>query len=153
MFARSFHIQLPRRVTAYFLLFGLTAVVWLSAGAFYVARSVSQSRSESACLRWLGRGSNRISLDYLQHGDANLQALVHEIVTQSGADYCAIVVDQRAAFLPTPATSRSANRQPSTPAPTSNGATRSAFAMSARRRADRRIPHATQSGRPGRSER
>jgi signal transduction histidine kinase len=91
MFARSFHIQLPRRVTAYFLLFGLTAVVWLSAGAFYVARAVSQNRSESACLHWLGRGSNRVSLDYLQHGTANLQALAHEIVTQSGADYCAIV--------------------------------------------------------------
>src|SRR5450432_2393021 len=90
MFASSFHIRLPRRVTAYFLLFGLTAVVWLSAGAFYVARSVNQSRSESACLRWLGRGATRISLDYLQHSDANLQALVHEIDGQSGADYCAI---------------------------------------------------------------
>jgi two-component system phosphate regulon sensor histidine kinase PhoR len=91
MFASSFRLRLPRRVTAYFLLFGLTAVVWLSAGAFYVARSVTQSRSESACLRWLGRGTSRISLDYLQHGDANLQALVHEINAQSGADYCAIV--------------------------------------------------------------
>jgi signal transduction histidine kinase len=90
MFASSFHIRLPRRVTAYFLLFGLTAVVWLSAGAFYVARSVNQSRSESSCLRWIGRGASRVSLDYLQHGDANLQALVHEIDSQSGADYCAI---------------------------------------------------------------
>jgi signal transduction histidine kinase len=91
MFATSFHIRLPRRVTAYFLLFGLTAVVWLSAGAFYVARSVNQSRSESACLSWLGRGANRISLDYLQHGDANLQAFARDIGAQSGSDYCAIV--------------------------------------------------------------
>ena len=54
MFARSFHIQLPRRVTAYFLLFGLTAVVWLSAGAFYVARAVSQTPLRERVLAMVG---------------------------------------------------------------------------------------------------
>ena len=91
MLFQRFHIRLPRRVTAYFLLFGLTAVVWLSASAFYVARSVSQARSESACLGWLGRGANRICLDYLQHQDANLPSLIRELCMQSGADYCAII--------------------------------------------------------------
>src|SRR3972149_788404 len=91
MSTSSFQIRLPRRLTAYFLLFGLTAVVWLSVGAFYVARSVNQSRSESACLRWLGRASSRFAIDHLKHGDAKLSGLVNEVKAQSGADYCAII--------------------------------------------------------------
>ena len=91
MSTNSFQLRLPRRVTAYFLLFGLTAVIWLSAGAFYVASSVSQSRSESACLRWLGRASARLSLNYLRNGEADLQPLIQELHTQSGAVYCAVL--------------------------------------------------------------
>ena len=91
MSTSPFHIRLPRRVTAYFLLFGLTAVVWLSVGAFYVARSVNQSRSESACLRTLGRSSARLALDYLKNGNANLRVVVNDITAQSGALYCAIL--------------------------------------------------------------
>jgi two-component system phosphate regulon sensor histidine kinase PhoR len=87
----AYHIRLPRRVTAYFLLFGLAAVVWLGAGAFYIARSVNRDWSESAYLRQLGRASMQIANDYRQHGDANLTALVGDVRRDSGADYCAIV--------------------------------------------------------------
>ena len=62
MFASKLQIRLPRRITAYFLLFGLAALVWLSVGAVYVAHSVTDSRSESASLRSLGRGSDRVVL-------------------------------------------------------------------------------------------
>src|SRR3972149_6508615 len=41
----------------------------------------------------MGRASARIAIDYLQHGDANLQALVSDVKTQSGAEYCAILAD------------------------------------------------------------
>jgi two-component system phosphate regulon sensor histidine kinase PhoR len=91
MSTTSFHLRLPRRVTAYFLLFGLTAVIWLSGGAFYVARAVNQSRSESASLRWLGRASAQLALDHLQHGESNLQALTQELNSKSGAAYCAVL--------------------------------------------------------------
>jgi PAS domain-containing protein len=91
MSAIPLHIRLPRRVTAYFLLFGLTAVVWLSVGAFYVARSVNQDQSESSNLRWLGRASARLAIDYLQHGEANLSAVVSSVKLESGADFCAVV--------------------------------------------------------------
>jgi two-component system phosphate regulon sensor histidine kinase PhoR len=91
MSTNAFHLRLPRRVTAYFLLFGLTAVIWLSGGAFYVARAVNQTRSESASLRWLGRASSRLTLDYVRHGDAQLQSLIEELKVQSGATYCAIL--------------------------------------------------------------
>ena len=74
MFASKLQIRLPRRITAYFLLFGLAALVWLSVGAVYVAYTVTDSRSESASLRSLGRGSDRIVLAYLRDKSADLQA-------------------------------------------------------------------------------
>lgn len=91
MLGSTLQVRLPRRITAYFLLFGLAALVWLSFGAVYVARSVNDSRSESASLRWLGRGSDRVVLGYLRDRAANLQPLMAEICTQSGASYCAVV--------------------------------------------------------------
>jgi len=90
MFASKLQIRLPRKITAYFLLFGLAALVWLSVGAVYVAYTVTDSRSESTSLRSLGRGSDRIVLTYLRDKNADLQVLLAEIRTQSGADYCAI---------------------------------------------------------------
>src|SRR5262245_48546084 len=91
MIGSSLQVRLPRRITAYFLLFGLAALVWLSFGAVYVARAVSDSRSEGASLRWLGRGCDRVVLTYLRNKRADLQPIVAEICTQSGASYCAVV--------------------------------------------------------------
>jgi two-component system phosphate regulon sensor histidine kinase PhoR len=91
MLVRKLQIQLPRRITAYFLLFGLAALVWLSVGAIYVARSVTDDRSESASLRSLGRGSNVLVLAYLRDKNADLQPLLADMRAESGADYCAIV--------------------------------------------------------------
>lgn len=91
MFASKLQIRLPRRITAYFLLFGLAALVWLALGAVYVAYSVTDSRSESASLRSLGRGAGRVNLASLTNKNVDLQPLVAEILAQSKADYCAIV--------------------------------------------------------------
>ena len=91
MFASKIQIRLPRRITAYFLVFGLAALVWLTVGAVYVAYSVSDGRSESASLRSLGRGSNRIVLAYLRNKGADLHPVLSEVCSQSGADYCAVV--------------------------------------------------------------
>ena len=90
MFASKLQIRLPRKITAYFLLFGLAALVWLSVGAVYVAYTVTDSRSESTSLRSLGRGSDRIVLTYLRDKNADFQVLLAELRTQSGATYCAI---------------------------------------------------------------
>ena len=91
MFVSKLQIRLPRRVTAYFLLFGLAALVWLCVGAVYVARSVTETRSESASLRSLGRGCDRVVLAYLRDKRSDLQPVLAEIRVQSGASYCAIV--------------------------------------------------------------
>src|SRR4051812_30617713 len=91
MFAKNFQIRLPRRITAYFLLFGLAALVWLAVGAIYVASMVTDNRSESASLRSLGRGSDRITLAYVRNKAVDLQPLLTEIRSQSCAEYCAVV--------------------------------------------------------------
>jgi hypothetical protein len=91
MFAKSFQIRLPRRITAYFLLFGLAALVWLAVGAVYVASLVMDNRSESASLRSLGRATDRVTLALVRNKTADMQPLLAEIRAQSGADYCALV--------------------------------------------------------------
>lgn len=91
MFASKLQTRFPRRVTAYFLLFGLAALVWLSVGAIYVAHSVSDSCSESASLRWVGQGTNRAVLSYLRDQEAGLQQVATDVRARSGANYCAIV--------------------------------------------------------------
>jgi PAS domain S-box-containing protein len=91
MFASKLHIRMPRRITAYSLLFGLAALVWLGFGSVYVARNVSHNRSESASLSRLGHGCHRIVLAYLRDKGTDLSILLAEMRSQSGADYCAIV--------------------------------------------------------------
>jgi two-component system phosphate regulon sensor histidine kinase PhoR len=91
MFASKLQIRMPRRVTAYSLLFGLVALVWLGLGAIYVARSITRDRSESASLRLVGHACNRLVLAYLRDKETNLQPLLAELRSQSAADYCAIV--------------------------------------------------------------
>ena len=131
MFARSFHIQLPRRVTAYFLLFGLTAVVWLSGGS--VLRrprrkpkplgerlpALAGPRHEP-CLARLSAARRR-----QPPGDRPRDRSLRAVPTT--APSCRRQGDSS----PTPATSRLAGRHPTATAPTNNGATPPAFAMSA----------------------
>src|SRR4051794_38781854 len=93
MFASKLHIRLPRRITAYFLLFGMAALLWLSVAVVYIAHSVTVSRWESASLREIGHASDRFNLAYLRNKSADLQPLLLEIRAQSHADYCAVVAD------------------------------------------------------------
>jgi PAS domain S-box-containing protein len=93
MFDSKLQIRLPRRITAYFLLFGMAALLWLSVAVVYIAHSVTESRSTSASLRSLAQASDRFSLAYLRNKSANFQPLLLEIRAQSRADYCAVVAD------------------------------------------------------------
>ncbi|HVT29138.1 MAG TPA: ATP-binding protein [Lacipirellulaceae bacterium] len=91
MFASKLQVRLPRKITAYFLFFGVAALVWLSVGSIYIAHSVTESRSESASLRLLGRACDRFVLAYLRDKRADFQPLLADIRTQSRADYCSVV--------------------------------------------------------------
>ncbi len=91
MLARKLQVRLPRRITAYFLLFSLAALVWLGFGAVIVVRWVTDSRSESSALRMVGRASDRVVLVLLRNQDAELKPLLTEIRSQCRATYCAVV--------------------------------------------------------------
>jgi signal transduction histidine kinase len=91
MFASKLQIRLPRRITAYFLLFALAALVWLGVGAIYIARNINDTRSESASLRWLGRAGDRLALAYLRDSKEDLNRILADARSQSGVHYCAIV--------------------------------------------------------------
>jgi signal transduction histidine kinase len=91
MFANKLQIRFPRKIAAYFLLFGMAALVWLGVGAVYVAHAVSDLHSESASLRHVGQGADRIVLSYLKSKEAGLQRAVSDVYHNSHARYCAIV--------------------------------------------------------------
>ena len=93
MFASKLQIRLPRRITAYFLLFGITALLWLSVAVVYIAHAVSESRSVSASLRSVGQAGDRFNLAYLRNKSADFQPLLSDIRAQSRADYCAVVAE------------------------------------------------------------
>lgn len=93
MFASKLQIRLPRRITAYFLLFGMTALLWLGVAVIYIAHSVTESRLQNASLRSLAKANERLSLAYLRDKNADWQPMLAEIRAYSRADYCAIVAD------------------------------------------------------------
>jgi two-component system phosphate regulon sensor histidine kinase PhoR len=94
MFGSNLRARLPRKIAACFLVFGLTGLVWLGFGAGQMVRWVTDSRSESASLRWLGRGSDRAALAYVRGKNAGVQAAMIEIAAESGASYCAVVAPE-----------------------------------------------------------
>ena len=91
MLFKSTYIELPRRITAYYFMFGLAALTWLAIGVVFVSTSVLSSRAESSCLTQLGRASSAISIELLRHGKKNLQPLVVRFRTEGSLAYCAIV--------------------------------------------------------------
>lgn len=91
MFGRHIQIALPRRVTAYFLLFGLAAVVWLAAGLYYVSTAISESKSTSGVLATIGKASHQLVLKYLDAGSTELQAEVVRLYRQNNLAYCSVV--------------------------------------------------------------
>ncbi len=93
MFASKLQVRLPRRVAAYFLLFGMAALLWLGVAIVYIAHSVTESRSESAALRALGQASERFNLTYLRDKAADFQPILAGLRNQGRADYCAVVLD------------------------------------------------------------
>ncbi len=90
MFEKTLHLELPRRVTAYYLVFGLAAVAWLTVGVVTVSQSIASSRAESACLADLGRAANAIAAEYATGGESRLQPFVERLSTLKSLAYCAI---------------------------------------------------------------
>ena len=88
---KTLHLELPRRVVVFYLLFCLAIVVWLTVGAVLVARTVIRLRSENFSLSQLSRVSSRFEIAYLRYGTENLQAVVERCRDDADLAYCAVV--------------------------------------------------------------
>jgi len=91
MFSKKNVLELPQRVTAYYLFFGLMAILWLGIGVVFVAISVLGSRAENAHVHQMGRAAPLISVDYLRNGEQNLQSLIDRIHHENSCLFCAVV--------------------------------------------------------------
>src|SRR5947209_2185760 len=87
------HVGLPRRVTAYYLMFGLGAIVWLTIGIVVMMRALSTSQADTTFLTRLARAAAEAEAEYARHESENLQALVERIRSDGALAYCAIASD------------------------------------------------------------
>ncbi len=91
MLGRTIQLELPRRVVVYYLLFCLVAFAWLGAGVAWIAHSILDARTDNACRSLLSKAASVVTIDYLRHGDENLQSLVERFAAEGSLAYCAIV--------------------------------------------------------------
>jgi PAS domain S-box-containing protein len=95
MFGKTSALNLTRRIVAYYLVFGLAAVVWLALGLTFVAKAVVESRSESECFTHVGEAASTIHAaavgrHALTVGDPKLQEMVERFRGKWPLAYCAI---------------------------------------------------------------
>ena len=88
MLAKTTHLELPRRVTAYYLLFGLAGIAWLTAGVVIVSHVLLSSRDESASLIKVGKAAKAVAAEYANADGSKLQDLVERQAAESGAGLC-----------------------------------------------------------------
>lgn len=92
------HVELPRRVTAYYLVFGLAALVWLCAGSVWVTQSLLGSRAESACLADLGQAAREVAAEHRTGGQPAVQSCLERWARKRHLAWCALA-DARGQYL------------------------------------------------------
>ena len=90
MLGRSAHWEVPRRVVVHYLLFCLVVVAWLTAGVVIVCQCAVRDHQQDVLLSFVGRAASAATIEYLQHGAANLQSLVERLAREQGLLWCAI---------------------------------------------------------------
>jgi PAS domain S-box-containing protein len=90
MFFRSPNLGLPRRVVAYYLLFCLVAIAWLSVGVLVTSHSVLSNRGINSCLLRLGKLTAALEIEYIRSGTEKLQPLIVAAAPELHASYCSI---------------------------------------------------------------
>jgi PAS domain S-box-containing protein len=98
MFAKTSHLELSRRVIAYYLMFSLAVITCLVGAIVVVSASVWGARTEEHCLTWLEQAANATRSDLAVHNKGNPQLLVDRFRSKWGLQYCALV-SNRGYFL------------------------------------------------------
>jgi PAS domain S-box-containing protein len=89
MLGKTSRLNLTRRVVAYYLIFGLAAVIWLALGLTFVVKAVLESRSETECFTRLGEAASTIRAAAIRR-DEKLQDLVEHFHKKWSLAYCAV---------------------------------------------------------------
>ena len=91
MWRTSKQIELPRRVAAYYLLFGILAVLWLGCGFVWVAQTVFSAHVETGCIARVRRTAAAIGLDQQRAKQSQFQAAIEALQREQPLIYCALV--------------------------------------------------------------
>ena len=91
MFQSRTQLGFPRKVVAYYLLFCLLAITWLSVGLLATSHSVLSACAVDACLARLGKTAAAIEIAFLREGTKDWQTILNRAQGESGIAYSAIV--------------------------------------------------------------
>lgn len=91
MASKPQHLTLPRRISGYFLLFFVGAMLWSTVGSILVSLSATRRRAEDAYLDRLQRASEFIEAEGANPAQARLQTLAERFQAEGGLEYCAVV--------------------------------------------------------------
>ena len=91
MFRSRPNLGFPRKVVAYYLLFCMVAICWLTAGVLTTSHTILSSRTANACLSRLGKTAAAIEIEYIRHGANNLQPLLDNLQASGDLAYSSII--------------------------------------------------------------
>ena len=86
------HLELPRRVAAFYWMFSLAAVAVLGAGVVIGAASALESQADTKCLRNLGEAAGAVQAAIRNQND--LQPVVERIRENRDLTFCALVSNE-----------------------------------------------------------
>lgn len=90
MSPKTAHPDLARRLTAYYLLFGLGAIAWLILGLAWGSQTLLRSHSESLALAEVGKIASALSRVYGEGGTTKVQGLVEQLGALHRLAYCGL---------------------------------------------------------------
>ena len=90
MLARSKHLELPRRVVVYYLLFCLFPLVWMTVQIVQVSSSVIAAQQEAELLAFLGQAASEVTRELALEKTQDLQKIVERYRRQKSLQYSAI---------------------------------------------------------------
>ncbi len=91
MFRNRTQLGFPRKVVAYYLLFCLLTIGWLTVGVVATSHSVLRSRTINGCLTRLGKTAAAIEIEHLRTGTDHLQDILVQSKTETRCLYSAVV--------------------------------------------------------------
>ncbi len=91
MFARRANLGLSRKIVAYYLLFSVAGICWLTAGALVIARAVTDERSSSVCLTRIDGVAALLEIQLQRDQAIAMDRILADLRTECRASWCAVL--------------------------------------------------------------